>query len=425
MTIEERAATLAADLGADEAIIHDDLEDLVEYSVPLEEAERSLRRKYGDREESDGHAQRKAIADIDVTDDRVTLVVTVLSAGRRPIQYEGEERIIIEGDVADSTGRIGYTAWDDVDLEPGETVELSGVGVREWDGGPELNIGARTTVTPSEADVGVEIDPPDVRSIESLQPGDRDVSVEASVIELEERVIDGRDGPTRIWSGVLGEQTGRLPFTDWVARGEFEEGIAVNISNAYVREFRGVPTLNLSRFSTVTVLDDRIETSEPTPASTIRSAVVKGGAFDTIITGTMVDLREGSGLIERCPECRRVTRQRHCRTHGDVNGEPDLRIKGVLDDGTATATVILDQTLTESVYGGSVADAVSAAKEAMDQSVVMATIRDRVLGRRWITRGRLSVDDFGATLDATSFEPECSEAASSAASLLEETEGIR
>jgi replication factor A1 len=51
--------------------------------------------------------------------------------------------------------------------------------------------------------------------------------------------------------------------------------------------------------------------------------------------GALVDIKDGSGLIKRCPDedCTRVIRNGRCSEHGDVSGEFDLRIKGVLDDG--------------------------------------------------------------------------------------------
>jgi len=47
MTAEERAEELASDLGVDKEEVERDLNNLLEYSVPIDEAVQSLRRKYG------------------------------------------------------------------------------------------------------------------------------------------------------------------------------------------------------------------------------------------------------------------------------------------------------------------------------------------------------------------------------------------
>jgi replication factor A1 len=114
-------------------------------------------------------------------------------------------------------------------------------------------------------------------------------------------------------------------------------------------------------------------------------------------------VRDGSGLIQRCPECGRVVQKGQCRTHGEVDAEDDLRVKAILDDGTGALTAILDTELTADVYGGGIEKARQAAKEAMDQEVVADEIRETIVGREARIRGNLSIDDYGANLNAESF----------------------
>lgn len=64
---------------------------------------------------------------------------------------------------------------------------------------------------------------------------------------------------------------------------------------------------------------------------------------------------------------------------------------------------MLDDEITEDVYGGTLDDALEAAREAMDQEVVADTIREEIVGREYRVRGHLSVDEYGANLDAESF----------------------
>ncbi|MFT4884558.1 MAG: replication factor A1, partial [Natronomonas sp.] len=48
MSLDDAAEELASSLGVDKAEVKEDLEKLVSYSVPMDEAKQSLRRKYGD-----------------------------------------------------------------------------------------------------------------------------------------------------------------------------------------------------------------------------------------------------------------------------------------------------------------------------------------------------------------------------------------
>src|SRR5207249_12267474 len=68
----------------------------------------------------------------------------------------------------------------------------------------------------------------------------------------------------------------------------------------------------------------------------IEDLAERGGGADVTVRGILIDLREGSGLVYRCPECRWVLRKGACRLHGEVKGEPDLRVKAVLEIGRAS-----------------------------------------------------------------------------------------
>lgn len=419
MTIEERATQLAADLDADETAIREDLENLITYSVPIEEAVKSLRRKYGRPDESPGEPSALEVDEIDVAHDAVSVTVRVLSAGRRSIQFDGEERVITEGQLADTSGRISFTAWQEFEFDTGDSITIENAGVREWNGEPELNLGAQSRLSSAGSSVETSYEFGGVSDVSALTPGDRDVTIEVRIIEVEQRSIDGRHGETIIHSGVLGDGSGRLPFTDWEAREGITEGASVRVENAYVREFRGIPSVNFSEFSRVTPID-AVEVAPAGERRSIVSAVETEGMYDVELRGTVVDIRDGSGLIERCPECRRVLRAGQCRTHGDVDGEDDLRVKAVLDDGTGAATVVLDRDLTEAVYGDDLAAALEAARAAMDQGVVATRVRERILGRVFRARGQLSVDEYGANLEAEAFDADTDEPAAQARQMLGE-----
>jgi replication factor A1 len=419
MSLDDHAEDLASDLGVDKEEVKADLENLVEYSVPVEEAKQSLRRKYGDSGGGSSGPTKVDIDDVTTEDSSVTVTAKVLTVGKRSIRYQGNEQVIHEGELADESGKISYTAWEDFGLSAGDTITAGNAGVREWEGDPELNLGESTNVA-FEDDMEVPYPVGGDADLEDLEPGDRGITLDVQVVEVETKTIDGRDGETEIKSGVLADESARLPFTDWEARPEVAEGAAMRLEDVYVREFRGVPSVNLSEFTEVAPLDRELAISDTGTRMTVSEAVGTGGAYDVEIVGNIVAVRDGSGLIERCPECGRVIQNGQCRSHGGVDGQDDLRVKAILDDGTGTVTAILDDERTAEVYGGDVDDAKAQARDAMDKEVVADTIRERIVGHEYRVRGNLSVDDYGANLEVSEFEVSSDPPAERAESLLAE-----
>ena len=422
MTLDEHAEDLASDLGVDKEEVKEDLENLVNYSVPMDEAKQSLRRKYGDGSEGGSTPSSKEIGDVTPDDSNVTVTARVLTVGKRSIQYQGDEQVIFEGELADQSGKISYTAWEDFGLEPGDTITAGNAGVREWDGRPELNLGESTSIGRADDPLDVPHNVGGDAELAELTPGDRGINVAVTVLEVEEKTIDGRDGETDILSGVLGDESGRLPFTDWSPHTEIEAGASIRVEDLFVREFRGAPSVNVSEFSTVSTLDRDVDATESAQEMSIREAVDSGGLFDVELIGNIIQVRDGSGLIERCPECGRVVQNGQCRSHGTVEGVDDLRTKAILDDGTGTLTVVLDDELTAAVYGGGLEDATEHARDAMDKEVVADRIADRIVGLEYVVRGSLSVDEYGANLDATTFVQSEDDPADRARELLTEVE---
>ncbi|WP_418282190.1 Single-stranded DNA binding protein [Halorubrum sp. DTA98] len=405
MDVNDHAEELASDLGVDKEEVEADLRNLLEYSVPIDEAKQSVRRKHGGG--GGGSSPTPDTVDVgEITTDHgsVTVTVRVLSAGTRTIRYQGDDITIREGEIADDTGVISYTAWQDFGFEPGDSLTIGNAGVREWDGRPELNVNESTTVAVADETVAVDQTIGGDRSLVDIRAGDRGRNVEVRILEAEEKTISGRDGETVIREGVLGDETAKLPFTDWNPRPEVEPGADLRIEDVYVREFRGVPSINLTEFTETTPLPDPVEVAEDAPRLSVADAVGSGGMFDVEVVGNVLEIRDGSGLIERCPECGRVAQGGQCRSHGEVDTEDDLRVKAILDDGTDTVTVVLDDELTAEVYGGGLSDALAAAKDAMDKEVVADSIAETLVGRAYRVRGNLSVDDYGANLDAAEFE---------------------
>jgi len=196
-------------------------------------------------------------------------------------------------------------------------------------------------------------------------------------VDVTAKVIDLRDPSSDAiaQSGTIGDETGTIDFVAWAKSDlpALEDGAVYRLGNVVTDEYEGQFSVKLNSTTTIEQVDEDIEVSSD----------------DTEIEGALVAIQSGSGLVKRCPEddCTRVLQNGRCAEHGEVDGEFDLRIKGVIDDGTAVQDVIFDREMTEQLTGITLDEAQEMAMDALDTSVVADEMRDRLLGRYYRVTG--------------------------------------
>jgi len=208
--------------------------------------------------------------------------------------------------------------------------------------------------------------------------------VDLADVDAPEEWVDIRATVVELWDpradavaqvGLLGDETGTIKFTKWSKSDlpELSEGTSYELRNVVTDEYEGRFSVKLNRTTTIEELDEAIEV----------------GSDDVEVTGALVDVQSGSGLIKRCPEedCTRVLQNGRCNEHGEVEGEFDLRIKGVLDDGEEVTEVIFDEEATERLTGIGLEEAKEMAMDALDTTVVADEMREGILGRYYRVRG--------------------------------------
>ena len=128
--------------------------------------------------------------------------------------------------------------------------------------------------------------------------------------------------------------------------------------------------------------------------------ITLGGSRRGITTeGTVVAINSGSGIIERCPECRRMLRDGSCSEHGPQRGEEDLRLRFVVDNGISNANLFLGRDAAESFLGMSMEEVKKEISVTSSQDFI-SRLQNLVLGKKVLIRGRCSVDGQGAMLFA-------------------------
>jgi replication factor A1 len=219
---------------------------------------------------------------------------------------------------------------------------------------------------------------------DDLGGGGGNERVEVADVDSPEQWVDMTAKVVELWEprsdavaqvGLLGDETGTIKFTKWSKSDlqSLDEGEVYDLRNVVTDEYQGRFSVKLNRTTTIERLDEDMEVGE-----------------DAVeIEGALVDIQADSGLIKRCPEedCTRVLQNGRCSEHGEVEGEFDLRIKAVIDDGTDVHEVIFDRETTENLTGITLDKAQEMAMDALDTSVVADEMHEKILGRYYRITG--------------------------------------
>jgi replication factor A1 len=196
------------------------------------------------------------------------------------------------------------------------------------------------------------------------------VSLKAKVVQLWES-----DKSSISQVGLLGDDTGIIKFVAFTKSDLplLEEGKSYHFSNLVTDSYNGRFSVKLNKTTVITPTED-----------------IEVASNDITMTGAIVDVQSGSGLIKRCPECNRPLNKGLCVDHGKQDGEYDLRVKAVLDDGRTAQDIILNQEMTYKVTGIDVKIAKKMAMDAVDPAVVLDEIKRSLLGKYFTVRGRVA-----------------------------------
>jgi replication factor A1 len=188
-------------------------------------------------------------------------------------------------------------------------------------------------------------------------------------------------------SGIIGDETGSISFVAWEKSKlpEMEQGKSYEIKNAIIDEYNGRFSAKLNKTTEILEIDEEITAVQP----------------EVSFQGAVVGVQGGSGLIKRCPICKRALAKGVCpNDHGKVEGTYDLRIKAVVDNGTKAQEILIKRELTEKILGMTLDEARDMAMEALDTSIVATVATNKLVGKYVNVTGV----DMGRTIFASSFE---------------------
>ncbi len=340
-----------------------------EFGVAPAEAERTvtneLFRELGIAQTGSGATEQKSLSTA-MPGEWITFEGKVVSLTRPP-----SPAIAQTGIIADSSGAIRFVVWEKAKaplLKEDRWYRIESAVVDEFKGVPNLKIHSGTLIRELDSDASLI---PSPVPIGELKPGV--ASVRAKMIQewdvTHERMLQ---------SGLLGDETGTTKFIIWKEPGKekLKTGTVYNIYFAQVDEFNGRISLNITPAHYLADEGD----------ITVRTSEV-------VMKGALVHVAPGSGLIKRCPVegCNRaLSRQNYCPVHEiQPDFSYDLRIKGWLDDGNRTVSLLLQRDAVEAITGLTLDKAKEIAETSpLGMDEVFLRVRDLVTGRYYICTGR-------------------------------------
>jgi replication factor A1 len=369
--IQSRLRDQKIDVARDE--IEARLKMLIEdYKVPQGEARRSVLnyflKEHGVSPAARASSEKVKISEISQPGRWVDLEVKILD-----LWEPGSEAIAQTGLIGDGTGAVKFVKWAKAELpelEVGKSYRLRKVVTDEFQGRFSVKLNRASVVEELAAEVeasgGVRL-VEDAKIAEIEEPG-RWINLRAKVVQLWD---SNSDAISQV--GLIGDETGSMKFVKW-AKAELPnlaEGKSYLLKNVVTDEFQGRFSIKLNRTSEVEELEEDVEV----------------GSQAAEFAGALVDIQKGSGLIKRCPVCKRSLAKGICGEHGKVEGTYDLRIKAVLDDGRRVQDILINRETTEELTGLALEEAKQMAMEALDHEVVRARIEGNLIGRYFSATG--------------------------------------
>ncbi len=376
------------------------------YRLSLPMAKRTIVKKHGGDASGFAAGFQRKLAEIRPNEPNVDFVAKILSANTKEITAKGEKKTIMFGFIGDETTTLPWTAWETegMELQKGDVISVKGAYTREYQGRVQVNFGNRISIKKEDpstiGDIQIAQGPPKVVTIGQLREGMGYVEVKGRLLSVETREVTAKGEAKTIFSGVVADETGKVQFTAW-SDFRLKQGDVVRISKATVKAWRGIPQLNFDERADLTVVKEKFPTAEElqkSGRSMISELAARGGASDATVEGVVIEVRDGSGLVMRCPECKRALQKGVCKVHGRVEGYPDLRIKATLDDGSGAVSLVIGRELTERLSGTTLDEGMAKAKEAMNFDVVKDMIDEKLTLKVMSVTGNVKSDEYGLSM---------------------------
>ena len=340
-------------------------------------------------------------------------VVGRLLASRQDVLHrrDGSGSIdIVRGRLADSSGAIGFLSWEPFDHKVGTLLKIENAMVKVFRNTPEINISSSAKIEIFHDSTFASTDDliaQSVSKIEDLTDGSKDVDIIVEIQKMIRRDFETKEGEKKsVWSGDIADPTGKCRCSIW-AEPPFDiddTPVVIRVKGARVRAWQGIPDITIDDISQIEILaaapwGDDVDLANNLVEVGLTDLTTGASRVGISTTGHVISIREDSGVISRCSECRRVLRNGECSLNTCVSyeGVSDVRLRMILDDGVSTISLILNKQASESLVGMS-HDEISQHVQDNGSMQFVQLLREKLLGRQLRASGRTIVDDQGAML---------------------------
>ena len=293
------------------------------------------------------------------------------------------------GLLADESGRTKFTIWKSSNKEPlklGAVYTIYYASASEFNG--RLSIGLDSAIILEEEGdtmpavaVRTKLEAPaeelPITPLHNVKQGY--ASIHIKFIEAWETRSE-----KMLQCGLVGDESDRMKFVIW--KDDVTQPLELNkvytIKKAKVDEFNGRLSLSLNRAEIIPE-EGNIEI---------------GNTLDEL-EGNLVQIAKGSGLIRRCPVegCGRVlSKQNLCPVHEiQTTFTYDMRVRGTLDTGEKTYTILMNREITEALSGITLETAINIGTSTpLGLDEVQIQLTEKLGGRYLICKGTWFNDMF-------------------------------
>jgi len=350
---------------------------------------------------------------------------------KSPINYfdrkDGSQGRVSSINLADSTGSIRITFWDDntellKNIESGDAVKLTNLNPRQSNlDSSKIELFARNSTKIKKLEKEMVISTPLVEDIKELQNKNNLVSfkgVISSVDNLKE--VNLKSGETvSLLSFVVSDETDGIRVTLWrdIAEkysNELEDGKGLFLKNVLIRfsNFSKRKEVSFTKTSKLEFIDlnisevKEIDDSKPGKTkSTFTRDYTKLKKIDSPgfyeIKGVVVKEIKNITVYEACSKCYKKIDNCRCENPGDIEKRMILNL--IVDDGTDTirTTFIGDQA--EELLNEET-EVVSQIIDTPDYNAFLDKISKQLLGKDVIIRGKAKFSDFSKKYEIIAYD---------------------
>ena len=342
-------------------------------------------------------------------DGYICVVGRVLSSREDQIhRKDGSGSIdVVRGRIADESGTIGFLSWEPFDHDIGSLIKIDGAQVKTFRETPELNFGRTTKIEPFHdanfADTE-KLNSQNMKTVSQLTDGSRDVEIIVQITEWQKRSFTKDGVEKHLWSGQIADLTGRCRMSAWeeLPIDENKLPLTVKLSGVRVRAWQGIPDITVDTAKQVEFLDktpwdESINLEDHVVEVELTELTESSSRVGISTKGTIVSIRDDSGIILRCLECRRVLRDGECASCGSSESQQDVRLRLVIDNGENTASLLINKAASIKLTG--LDESAMAQKiDSEGKMEFVQSLRDMMLGRVIKANGRTIVDEQGAMI---------------------------